>query len=83
MLMIIIVLLILFLLGLFFRAACRESRRPWLVTVVSLGLSASLFILVRHIETHGSEGPFLIAVLAAGFAVGSLVGEVIFPRRNE
>lgn len=81
MLIVIVVFLILFLLGLFFRGACRENRRPWLVTLVSLALSAGLYILVQRIETGGSEGLFLITVLAAGFAAGSLAGEVIFHRR--
>ena len=81
--MFIVALLILCLLGLFFRGACRESRRPWLITLVSLAFSAGLFILVQCMETGGSEGPFLITVLAAGFAAGSLAGEVIFHRRQE
>ena len=79
--MLIVVLLVLFLLGLFFRGACRESRRPWLITLVSLAFSTGLFILVQCMETGGSEGPFLITVLVAGFAAGSLAGEVIFHRR--
>ncbi len=79
--MLIVVLLVLFLLGLFFRGACRESRRPWLITLVSFAFSAGLLLLVRYIETGGSEGPFIIAVLVAGFAVGSLAGEIIFHRR--
>lgn len=81
--MLIVVPLILLLLGLFFRGACRETRRPWLITAVSIALSAGLFILLRHIETGGSEGPFILAVLAASFAVGSLAGEIIFPARHE
>ena len=79
--MLIVVLLVLFLLGLFFRGACRESRRPWLITLVSFAFSVGLLFLVRYIETGGSEGPFIIAVLVAGFAVGSLAGEIIFHRR--
>lgn len=74
--LLLVALLVLF--GVLSRVGCRESRRPWMVTVVSLLLSAVLWAVSMTLNTRGNEGPAVLAVMVLCFAIGALAVEVAF-----
>ena len=65
------------LFGFLSRLGCRETPRPWLVTLVSILSTIGLWLAALNIDSHGSEGPMILAIMAVCFSAGTLLGEVI------
>ena len=71
-----VVLLVLF--GLLARFGCRETKRPWLVTAVSILAAVCLWAVARNVAARGSEGTMILSAMVGCFAAGALLGEIIF-----
>ncbi len=71
-----VVLLVLF--GLLARFGCRETKRPWLVTAVSILAAVCLRAASRNVAARGSEGTMILSAMVGCFAAGALLGEIIF-----
>jgi len=71
-----LICLIAAVLGLLARLAGQDTKRPYLVTVISV-LAAVALRVIAFRSNSGSEGAFLLALVMGCAAAGTLGGEVV------
>ncbi len=75
-----------FIIGFAIRLIFRKFDKFCFITIAMAIVSAITYIVVSNINTHGNEGPIIIAIqsilVAAGLAVAEIINRLIKKKKN-